>query len=76
MKNLVCYFTLNFNLDKYGIKFGDLNKQSIYNFGLNVVKVIVILVFMYLIIKIGNGIINRYVSKQKNFKFSLDDKKS
>lgn len=74
MKNLIYLFTLN--LDKYGIKIGDLNKQSIYNFGLNVVKVIVILVFMYLIIKIGNGIINRYVSKQKSFKFSLDDKKA
>ncbi|WPC41906.1 mechanosensitive ion channel family protein [Clostridium sp. JS66] len=76
MKNLFYFFTLNFSLDKYGIRVGDLNKQSIYNFGLNMVKVIVILVFMYLIIKIGNGIINRYVSKQKNFKFSLDDKKA
>ncbi|AWI07475.1 mechanosensitive ion channel family protein [Clostridium drakei] len=76
MKNLIYLFTLNLNLDKYGIRIGDLNKQSIYNFGLNMVKVIVILVFMYLIIKIGNGIINRYVSKQKSFKFSLDDKKA
>ncbi|AKA71266.1 mechanosensitive ion channel family protein [Clostridium scatologenes] len=76
MENLNFLFTLNWNLDKYGIRIGDLNKQSIYNFGLNIVKVIVILVFMYLIIKIGNGIINRYVSKQKSFKFSLDDKKA
>lgn len=78
MKNLFCFFTLNFDLDKDGIRIGnfDLDKQSIYNSGMNIVKVIVILVFMYLIIKIGNGIINRYVSKQKNFKFSLDDKKA
>lgn len=78
MKNLICFFTLNFDLDKDGIKIGnlDLDKQSIYNFGLNMAKVIAILVFMYLTIKIGNGIINRYVSKQKNFKFSLDDKKA
>ncbi len=77
MKNLVCFFTLNFDLDKSRIKFiNSFDKQSIYNLGLNIIKIIVILISMYLIIKIGNGIINKYVFKQKNFKFSLDDKKA
>jgi small conductance mechanosensitive channel len=77
MKNLVCFFTLNFDLSKDRIKIiNSFDKQKIYNLGLNIVKVIVILISMYLIIKIGNAVINKYVRKQKNFKFSLDDKRA
>lgn len=77
MKNLVCFFTLKSDLDKNIIKIiNSFDKQNIYNLGLNIIKLIVILISMYLIIKIGNGIINKYIHKQKNFKFSLDDKKA
>ena len=51
-------------------------KQTIYNFIWVIIKVIFILIVMYLIIKIGNKIINRYVSKQKNFRISLNDKRA
>lgn len=69
---------LSINLDSNGIHLGDysIRKESIYNMGSSIIKVVVILISMYLIVKIGNGIINRYISKQKNFKFSLDDKKA
>lgn len=78
MKNLVSFFYSNFDVDKNAMQIGkfSLDKQTIYKFGINTIKIIVILISMYLIIKIGNGIINRYVCKQKNFKFSLDDKKA
>ncbi|MEY8763271.1 MULTISPECIES: mechanosensitive ion channel family protein [Clostridium] len=60
------------------VKIGKLSiyKESILNFTEVVFKVILILISMYLIIKIGNIIIKRYVSKQKNFKISLNDKKA
>ncbi|NMM62049.1 mechanosensitive ion channel family protein [Clostridium sp. P21] len=77
MKNLFCFFTLSIDLNKSVLKIDDfLDKQDIYKFGLNIIKVIIILILMYIAVKIGNTIINRYVSKQKNFKFSLDDKRA
>jgi small conductance mechanosensitive channel len=68
----------NVNLNKGSIRVGNysIQKESIYNLGYIVVKLILILIAMYLIIKIGNEIVNRYISKQKNFKFSLDEKKA
>ncbi|WP_333860951.1 mechanosensitive ion channel family protein [Clostridium sp.] len=51
-------------------------KESIYNFGETVFKIIIIVIVMYVVIKLGNKIISKYVSKQKNFKISLDDKRA
>lgn len=69
---------LNVNLDSNGIHVGSYNiqKEGIYNMGSTIIKVILILISMYLVVKVGNGIINRYISKQKSFRFSLDDKKA
>ncbi|MFL0197927.1 mechanosensitive ion channel family protein [Clostridium sp. WILCCON 0269] len=50
--------------------------KSIYNFGVIALKIIIIVAIMYLVIKLGNKIINKYISKQKNFRISLDDKKA
>ncbi len=69
MKNFTYFITSNLNIDKNQV-------ESIYKLGTNIIKVIIILISMYLVVKIGNGIINRYISKQKNFKFSLDDRKA
>ena len=76
MKNLTSL--LNVNLDSNSIQVGSYNiqKESIYNLGYTIIKIILILISMYLIIKIGNGLISRYISKQKHFKFSLDEKKA
>lgn len=69
MKNLTSL--LNVNLDNNNIRL-----ESVYNLGYTIIKIILILICMYLIIKIGNGLISRYISKQKHFKFSLDEKKA
>lgn len=68
----------NFDVDSDSVQIGSyiIERQDVYNFLSIIIKVLVILIAMYLTIKIGNRIIERYVSKQKNFKFSLDDKKA
>lgn len=53
-----------------------IKSQAIYDIGNKAIQVIIILIAMFLIIKIGFGIINRFVEKQKNLRFSLDDRKS
>ncbi|QXE19267.1 mechanosensitive ion channel family protein [Clostridium sp. 001] len=53
-----------------------ISTQAMYNFIWIIIKVIFILIVMYLIVKLGNKIINRYVSRQKNFKISLNDKRA
>lgn len=69
---------LNVNLDSNSIQIGNYNiqKESIYSLGSTIFKIILILISMYLVIKIGNGIINRYISKQESFRFSVDEKKA
>jgi Small-conductance mechanosensitive channel len=69
---------LNVDLDGKGIRVGSysIETESIYNIGFTIIKIVLILISMYLVVKIGNGIINRYILKQKNFRFSLDDKKA
>ncbi|MBD5637966.1 mechanosensitive ion channel family protein [Clostridium botulinum] len=71
-------FKFDFDLSKGGIKIGNLfiEADSIYNICSKVMKIIIIFILMYLSIKIGNKIINRFVKKQSNLKFSLDDKKA
>lgn len=51
-------------------------KESLYSLGETVLKIIIVLSVMYVTVKLGNKIINKYVSKQKNFKISLDEKKA
>lgn len=77
--NIIIAFS-NFNISLYedGLRIGNflIQKERIYNLIAVFIKIIVILFTMYLVIKVGNKVINRYVLKQKNFKFSLDDKKA
>jgi moderate conductance mechanosensitive channel len=54
----------------------NIKTQTIYNIANQAIQVLIILIVMFLIIKIGFGIINRFIEKQKNLKFSLDDRKS
>lgn len=69
---------LSINWDSNGVHLGSysIEKENVYNVGYTMIKIILILISMYLVVKIGNGIINRYISKQKSFRFSLDDKKA
>ncbi|MCC5438936.1 mechanosensitive ion channel family protein [Clostridium botulinum] len=71
-------FKFDFDLSKGGIKIGDLpiKSDSVYHFISVVINIAIICAIMYLSIKIGNKIINRFVKKQSNLKFSLDDKKA
>lgn len=78
MKSNVPIPALNVKLNKESVGIGkfDISVESLYNLGTDIIKIIIILICMYLTIKIGNAIIKRYVTKQKNFKFSLDEKKA
>ncbi|QAT41545.1 mechanosensitive ion channel family protein [Clostridium sp. JN-9] len=69
---------LEITYNESGIKIANftISKESIYNTFEKFLKVIIILILMYASIKIGNGIINRFISKQKKLKFSLDDRKA
>ncbi|EPY2303172.1 mechanosensitive ion channel family protein [Clostridium sporogenes] len=71
-------FNFDFDLSKGGIKIGNIpiETDSIYNICSKIMKIGIIFILMYLSIKIGNKIINRFVKKQRNLKFSLDDKKA
>lgn len=40
------------------------------------VKVIIIIIIMYILIKVGSSIINKFVENQKKFRFSLNEKKA
>lgn len=76
MHNLFSIFEIT--TYEHGIRIGkiSISEENIYNFISNIVKIAFILVLMYITIKIGNMIINRYVKGQKNFKISLNDKKA
>lgn len=53
-----------------------LDKLNIYGTIYTTVKILIILILMYLLKKIGNSAINRFVNKQSNMRFSLDEKRS
>lgn len=78
MEKLSSFFKFNVDLDRGIIQVGSfsIEKASVYYLALIIIKIIMVLVAMYIVIKIGNGIINRYIHKQKDFKFSLDDRKA
>lgn len=78
MNSNVSIPALNVKITKGSMEFGKFNisKESLYNLGTSIIQIILIFICMYLTIKIGNAIIKRYVSRQKNFKFSLDEKKA
>ncbi len=78
MDNLISFLGIKIDLANDGITLGGylIKKESVYNFGFKVVKILLIIILMIAVIKIGNSIINRMVERQKNFKFSLDEKKS
>lgn len=78
MKYLSSFFKFSIDLDRGIVQVGNfsIQKESIYYLAATIIKITMVLVAMYLIIKIGNGIVNRYIHKQKDFKFSLDDRKA
>lgn len=78
MNGLTSLFRFSVDLDKGVVQVGNfsIGKENVYSLALVIIKVIFVLIAMYLVIKIGSKMINRYVLKQKNFKFSLDDKKA
>lgn len=51
-------------------------EQSIYNFISKLIKIGIVVLIMYLIIKIGNTLLKRWVKRQKKMKFSLDERKA
>ncbi len=75
MNNL---FELKFDLSKGGINIGNLTAEQLTYVIFKVIKVLVIVIFMYLAIKIGSAIIHRFMEKQRNSnsKFTLNEKRS
>lgn len=69
---------LEITYNESGIKIANftISKESIYNTLVTFLKVIIIFILMYVSIKIGNGIINRFITRQKKLKFSLDERKA
>ncbi|MBC2582217.1 mechanosensitive ion channel family protein [Clostridium sp. DJ247] len=78
MESLRKMFNFRLDLDKGTMQVGnfDIQKQDVYNFGIILVKIIMVLLLMYVVIKLGNKAIERYVTKQKNFRISLDERKA
>ncbi|MDF2883340.1 MAG: MscS Mechanosensitive ion channel [Clostridiaceae bacterium] len=78
MNKSVLINILEISYNESGIKIANftISKESIYNTLVMCLQLILILIVMYLSIKFGNGIINRFINKQKKLKFSLDDRKA
>ncbi|WP_027626067.1 mechanosensitive ion channel family protein [Clostridium lundense] len=53
-----------------------IDDEKLYKILYNTIRVVIILILMYIIIKVGNKVINRFVEKQSEMKFSLDERKS
>ncbi|NEZ47872.1 mechanosensitive ion channel family protein [Clostridium niameyense] len=72
--------SLNFKFDLFneGIRIGNIviKPKMIENFISSIIKIIFILVLMFIFIKVGNGIITRFVKRQRKMKYSLDEKKA
>lgn len=72
--------SLNFKFDLFneGIRIGNIviKPEMIENFISSIIKIIFILILMFIFIKVGNGIITRFVKRQRKMKYSLDEKKA
>lgn len=66
------------DLNKGGIRVlsVSISSDQLWTFGYKIFRIVLTLIAMYLIIKIGSAIINKFVEKQKKLKFSLDIKKA
>lgn len=49
---------------------------ELWNCGFKIIRIFLIILGMYLVIKIGSALINKFVEKQKKLKYSLDIKKA
>lgn len=78
MDKLITFLGIRVDMINEGITIGSytIKKESVYNFGFKIFKIIFIIILMVVVIKIGNSVIDRMVERQKKFKFSLDEKKS
>lgn len=68
----------NFDLNKGYIGIGNfvIKNEQIIDGAFTLLKIVLVLVVMYLVIKIGSTVIDKAVHRQKNLKFSLDTKKA
>ncbi|WP_125154215.1 mechanosensitive ion channel family protein [Clostridium rectalis] len=71
MENAIKYFKNFFNEI-----FSNFKQEYIYTVIGKCIKILLVIFFMCLTIKIGNKIINRFVEKQSEMRFSLDERKS
>lgn len=80
VNNLNTFFLAetNFDLNKGYIGIGNfiIKNEQIIDGAFTLLKIVLVLVVMYLVIKIGSSIIDKAVHRQKNLKFSLDIKKA
>lgn len=68
----------NFDLNKGYIGIGNfiIKNEQIIDGAFTLLKIVLVLVVMYLVIKIGSTVIDKAVHRQKSLKFSLDTKKA
>lgn len=67
--------TLDFN-NFFKWIFKIIKKENLQDFVFMIIKIIIVLFIMFIIIKIGNKLIDKSVIRQRKIKFSINDKKS
>lgn len=75
MEKLQTLGLVKIDLNNGGIKIGNIN-LNLYNGMLIVLKIFIIIVVMYVVVRIGRSIIDKAVKKHIESRFSTDDKKS
>lgn len=76
LKTVIYNFFVDVTRGGIGLGVFNINKQYVENILYRILISFLIAIMMFLIIKIGNKIINNTVDKQEKMKFSLDTKKA
>ncbi|MBA5851655.1 mechanosensitive ion channel family protein [Clostridium sp. cel8] len=74
--NLQAIFSISLFSKELSIGKFSISEEKLEGFFYSIIKIIVILILMYIIIKVGDIIINKYIKRQSKFKISLNEKKS
>lgn len=78
MEKLLSVFKFGFDATKGAIYLGNLeiSRDQINMFITKAATIIFIMITMYVVIKIGTHLIDKSIKKQRNLRFSLDDKRA
>lgn len=78
MNILASLFTLGWDSKNESLNFGNISitKAQIDNLVGKIIRIVLIIIAMYLIIRIGTKLINKFIKRQSNMKISIDEKKA